>query len=106
MMERTIGQPSRLILDTMDNPPPSLVSYNCLNGPCAGTPVEAPSDATPGTGCAIPWKTPNGEQRYAVYLLVEHNGHYGLMFIQSYQRPEYAQAKVNRLTAICAASVS
>jgi hypothetical protein len=81
-------------------------SYQCLNGPCEGRGVEAPSDATPGTACAIPWKTPRSEERFAVYLLVDHNGHQGLMYIQSYSKPDYAQAKVQRVTALCLSLMS
>ncbi len=97
--------PRDLILDTLESPQPHLVHYNCLNGPCEGTPVEAPSDATVGTACAIPWNGPSG-RRFAVYMLVDHNGMRGLMFMQTYQRAEYAQAKVNRLTALCAGQMS
>lgn len=81
-------------------------SYPCFNGPCQGSTVDAPSDATPGTACALPWKTIEGKPRYAVYVLVDWNSTQGLMYLNSYQRPEHAQEKVIRLTAICAAGVS
>jgi hypothetical protein len=80
--------------------------FPCFNGPVQGTSVQAPSDATPGTACALPWKAVDGSMLYAVYVLVDYNGHQGLMFLQNYVRPEYAQAKVERLTAILAAGVS
>lgn len=82
----------------------SIVTFTCLNGPCHGATVDAPSHATPGTACALRWATVKRAPRYAVYLLVDHNGEHGLMYMQSYTTPQYAQAKVQRLTALCAVS--
>lgn len=83
-----------------------IMQLTCFNGPCQGEAVEAPKDATPGTACALQWKNVNGQPRYAVYMLVDYNGTQGLMFVQSYHKPEHAANKVRMLTAVCAASVA
>jgi hypothetical protein len=98
--------PEQLIGYHCAAPDPGLVSYRCLNGPCQDRDVEAPRDATPGTACALHWTTPARASRYAVYLLVDLNGQRGLMYLQSYTKPSWAQAKVQRLTLLCAEMMS
>lgn len=92
-------------LDVLPFDPGQMVERVCFNGPCQGSTVHAPMDATPGTACALQWHTPAKQARFAVYMLVDLHGTTGLMYVKSYQKPEYAQAKVHRLTAICAAEM-
>lgn len=68
--------------------------------------MDAPADATPGTACALRWKTTKGADRFAVYILVDHNGTKGLMHVRNYLTPEQATRKVQVLTAVCAEQMS
>lgn len=82
------------------------VSLACLNGPCEGLASEAPSSVMPGHACALPWRSTDGQMRYAVYVVVDWNGAMGLMHLKNYTKPEHAQAKVHRVSAICAANTA
>lgn len=83
-----------------------LMTVTCFNGPCQGSTVDAPKDATPGTACALQWKNVSGHPRYAVYMLVDYNGTQGLMFVRSYDKPDHAANKVRMLSAVCAANLA
>ncbi len=76
----------------------------CLNGPLQGLAVEEPKfGAKPGMAVALPWQTPAGAKRFAVYLTtapdaVPEQPGAGLMYLRSYDRPQYAAQKVRLLT--------
>jgi len=100
-------RPADLILNEAVDATESKASFMVFNGPNQGTYVDAPMDATPGTACALPWRTAGGQTRYAVYVLVEWNGTKGLMFLKkSYDHPHQAAQRVQELTAICAAGMA
>lgn len=78
----------------------------CLNGPCQGAKVDAPVGVVPGTPTALKWQNLQNKDRYAVYIVVEHSGMRGLMYLKSYNRPFQAQQRVNQIQAILEMQVS
>jgi hypothetical protein len=78
----------------------------CLNGPCQGSKVDAPIGVVPGTATALKWQNVQNKDRFAVYVVVEHNGIRGLMYLKSYNRPFQAVQRVNQITAIAGMQLS
>ncbi len=74
-------------------------SFTCLNGPKQGFTVEAPPGVETGSAVALPWVNVSGEPRYCVYMLTEHEGQEGLMFIKVHETPIAAQEQVHRIAA-------
>ena len=75
--------------------------FMCWNGPCEDRLItDCPMDATVGTACAVPWKTVTGQDRYAVYILLERpeTGARGLVYEKSYNTPSGAQRRVEFLS--------
>ena len=73
-----------------------------FNGPCQGNYVDTAPGASFGDACALPWTNQQGKQRFAVYLLVEHQGQQGMMFLKSYETAFGAQQKVQELSMVAA----
>lgn len=73
----------------------------CWNGPKEGEIVtDVPLAVQTGYACAMPWRTVNGESRYAVYILLEKpGGDRGLVYERSYDKPFKAQQRVQQITA-------
>lgn len=84
---------------------PHKLVYRCFNGPCQDRTVDAPADTVPGCATALPWQTTRGDTKYAVYVVVEHLGQSGLMFLKSYDRPHQAQQRVREITAVCSVGI-
>lgn len=81
--------------------------YLCWDGPCKDILVtECPLDAGVGTACAIPWKTVEGKDRYAIYILLQKpSGDLGLVYEKrSYTKPWQAQQRVKQLGRLVAAA--
>lgn len=74
--------------------------FQCLNGPCAGRYIDAPATADFGDATAVPWTKASGSKAFAVYLVVEHQGQDGLMFIKSYDDAQDAAEKVQELSLV------
>jgi pyruvoyl-dependent arginine decarboxylase (PvlArgDC) len=77
--------------------------FFCWDGPCEGRVVtDCPIGAAVGTACAIPWRTVEGEDRYAVYvLLAKPGGDMGLVYERrSYRKPWQAQQRVQQLARV------
>ncbi len=75
--------------------------FLCWNGPCEGQLVtDCPVDAAVGTACAVPWRTIDGSDRYAVYILLRKpDGTMGLVYSKrSYTKPYQAQQRVHSIT--------
>lgn len=73
--------------------------FVCWNGPKQDALVGAPMDASVGTACALPWQTPEGKSRFAVYVLTEHAGRKGLLYLKSYESAQRAADRVTQITA-------
>lgn len=73
-------------------------SFPVWNGPKEGARVGAPMDAEPGMAVALPWKTPDQEDRFAVYVLQDFNGQLGLLYLKSYEKAHRAQERVQQIT--------
>jgi hypothetical protein len=74
-------------------------SFICLNGPKQGTDVDAPPGTEPGSAVALPWVNARGVVCYCVYMVTEHEGTEGLMFIKTHGTPDGAQEQVHRIAA-------
>lgn len=72
----------------------------CWNGPKKNALVGAPLDAAPGMAVALPWKTLDREDRFAVYVVEELNGRMGLLFLKSYEKAYQAQQRVQQITSV------
>lgn len=72
-------------------------SVTCLNGPRQGLSIDAPPGVETGSAVALPWANLKGETRYCVYMLTEHEGKEGLMFIKTHDTPASAQEQVQRI---------
>ncbi len=79
-------------------------SFTCLNGPKQGTDVDAPPGTETGSACALPWFDARGVMRYCVYMVTEHEGRLGLMFIKTHDTPASAQEQVQRIAAAITAA--
>lgn len=79
-------------------------SYVCLNGPKEGDYIDAPPGVEVGSAVALPWFDAKHIIRYAVYILTEHEGTVGLMFLQSHEKAEKAQQHVHRITTVVQAA--
>jgi hypothetical protein len=82
------------------------IKLRCLNGPCEGSIVEAPFAVMSGVATALRWMTSQQAKRYAVYVVVDHLGLRGLMYLKSYSQPHHAEQKVGLLTVIARSAVS
>lgn len=94
------------------------VSYQCLNGPKQGDYIDAPGAMEAGCAVAVPWFNAKHILQYAVYVVTEIPGEpvydaiseeeqapkVGLMFLQSHNKPEQAQAHVHRVTMVMSAA--
>lgn len=81
---------------------PAVQSFVCLNGPKQGEYVDAPEGATieKGSAVAVPWFDAKGIMRYCVYVLVEHEGSLGLMFMKTHDKPLPAQEQVQHIRIV------
>lgn len=75
-------------------------SFLCFNGPKQGEYVDSQPGAAVGSACAVPWFDAKGVLRYCVYVLTEHQGTTGLMFIKTHDTTLSAQEQVHRITAV------
>lgn len=73
--------------------------FVCWDGPCEGKEIDSPMSVEVGHACAVPWITPRGDTRYAVYVLLQRTtGEKGLIYERrSYDAPYKAQKRVEQL---------
>jgi hypothetical protein len=78
------------------------IQLRCLNGPCQQSIIDAPMEVLPGYATAVRWTNIKGSPRYAVYVVVEHQGRTGLLYLKSYEKPYQAEQRVRHITRTCA----